>query len=88
MCAEDFLLYIISVLESCIQLWSPQHRIHRDLLEQGQKPWRAGAPLYGERLRLEWFSLEGRRLWGHLTAGSWNKKLLSRACCNTRKERF
>lgn len=47
MSAEDVLLDTNTVLdESCVQRWSPQHGIHRDLLEQGQKPWRAGAPLW------------------------------------------
>jgi len=58
-------------LESCIQLWSPQHRKDRDLLEQlhrrARKTIRGLKDLfYEERLReLRLFSLEKRKVWGH-----------------------
>jgi len=59
-------------LESCIQLWSPQHREDMDLLERAQR--RATKMIQGlehlsceERLReLGQFSQENRRLWGDL----------------------
>ena len=61
-------------LESCVQLWSPQHRKGMELLEWVQssatKMARGMENLsYEERLR-EWglFSLEKTRLWGNLIA--------------------
>ena len=61
-------------LESCVQLWSPQHRKYMDLLEQVQR--RATKMILGleylsceARLRdLGQSSLEKRRLWGYLIA--------------------
>lgn len=56
-------------LESCIQMWNPQHRRDVDLLECVQRrviknDARDGRPSYKDKLReLELFNLEKRRLW-------------------------
>jgi len=87
-------------LESCIQLWSPQHKKDMDLLEQATKMIRGLEHLsYEERLReLGLFSLEKRRLQGDLTAafqylkGAYREdgeNIFSRPCCNrTRRNGF
>jgi len=83
-------------LESCIQVWSPQHKKHTDTLEQVQ---RRATMIQGlehlcckERLReLGLFSLEQRRLWGDLVVAfqclkrAYRKdgeNIFSRACCD------
>jgi len=88
-------------LESCVQLWSPQHM---DLLDWVQR--RATKMIQGlehlsykDRLReLGLFGLEKRKLWGDLTAalqylkGAYRKdeeNLFSQACCDrTRSNGF
>ncbi|KFQ05429.1 hypothetical protein N329_00672, partial [Haliaeetus albicilla] len=84
-------------LQSCVQLWGPQQRKDRDLLEWVQrratKMIREMEHLSCEESTRElgFFSLEKRRLWGDLIAafhyikGAYKKdgdKLFSRACCN------
>jgi len=91
-------------LESCVQLWSPQHKKDMEMLEQVQRrPTKMMRRLehlsYEERLRkLGLFSLEKRTLWGDLTAafqylkGAYRKdgeNIFSRACCDrTRSNSF
>jgi len=61
-------------LESCIQLWSPQHKEDVDLLEWVQRRTTTMVQglehlSYKESLReLELFSPEKKRLWGNLVA--------------------
>ena len=77
--------------ESCIQLWSPQHRKDMELLERVQR--RATKMIWGleplsceERLReLGVFSLEKKRLWGDLIAAFQYPK---RACKKAAEELF
>jgi len=91
-------------LESCIHLWSSQHKKDMELLERVQR--RATKMIrrlehffYEEGLReLGLFSLEKRRLWGDLIAafqylkGAYRKdgeNIFRRACCNrTRSNGF
>jgi len=87
-------------LESCIQLWSPQHKKDMDLLERVQR--RATKLIRGlEHLsheeslaELGLFSLGKRRLQGDLIAAFQHlkgaskedgDKLFSRLCCNRRR---
>jgi len=89
-----------SHLESCVQLWSPQHRRDVELLEWVQR--RATKMIrgmehlsYEERLReLGLFHMEKEMLWGDLIAafqylkGASKKdryKLFSRAYCDSRR---
>ncbi|KAK4815522.1 hypothetical protein QYF61_003214 [Mycteria americana] len=88
-------------LESCVQLWSPQHRKDMDLLEQVQR--RATKMIrgmehlsYEERLReLGLFSLEKTRLQGDPTVAFQylkrahkkdGDKLFSRSCCDRTRD--
>ncbi|KAK4825511.1 LOW QUALITY PROTEIN: hypothetical protein QYF61_000024 [Mycteria americana] len=100
--SRDMILPLYSALvrphlEYCVQLWSPQHQEDMDLLEWVQR--RATEMIrgmehlsYEGRLReLRLFSLEKRRLRGHLIAAIQylkaanekdGDKLFSRACCD------
>jgi len=87
-------------LESCVELWSPQHKKDMEPLERVQR--RATNMIrglehlsYEEKLRqLGLFSLEKKRLWGDLTAAFQYLKaacrkdgenIFSRACCDRTK---
>ncbi|KAK4830371.1 hypothetical protein QYF61_010466 [Mycteria americana] len=94
--SDEFVAQKTPHLQHCVQLWGPQHKKDRDLLERLQR--RATKMIRGleqlsseERLReLGLFSLEKRRLWGDLIAafqylkGDYKKdgeRLFTRASC-------